>query len=305
MKIITSGSKYIDIDAYASIIAYRELLKLKGIESKAVTTAKMNESITESLLNLNIKLDQYTENEEDEFIVIDVSNKDFFDEIVKEDKIIEVIDHHVGFEEYWKNKLKEKSNIEFIGAVATIIFELYEKEKLISKMSKDVAKLLICAMLDNTLNFKAKVTKERDIQAYNKLKNIAGIDNSFAEMYFLECEKIITNDLKNAVQNDTKVEKISAMLPLVFGQLLVWDKENVLKNKEEIVQTLENIDKEWMMNLICLKDGKSYIIANDSAVKNGLEELLNGKFENDIMELSEVWLRKEVIKKAVTWDEEF
>ena len=298
MKIITSGSKYIDIDAYASIIAYRELLKLKGIEAKAVSTAKTNESITESLLNLNIKLDKYIENEEDEFIVIDVSNKDFFDEIVKENKIIEIIDHHVGFEEYWKNKLGEKSNIEFIGAVATIIFELYEKEKLISNMSKDVAKLLMCAILDNTLNFKAKVTKERDIQAYNKLKIIAGIDNNFAEKYFIECEKIITKDLKNAVKNDTKVEKISNILPLVFGQLLVWDKENVLKNKQEIVQTLENIDKEWMMNLICLKDGKSYIIANDSAVKNGLEKLLNGKFENDIMELNDVWLRKEIIKKA-------
>ncbi len=39
MIIITSGKKYIDIDAYASCIAYRELLKMRGIESTFVSNA--------------------------------------------------------------------------------------------------------------------------------------------------------------------------------------------------------------------------------------------------------------------------
>lgn len=38
MKIVTSGSKYIDIDAYAGIIAYANLLNLNGISAKAVST---------------------------------------------------------------------------------------------------------------------------------------------------------------------------------------------------------------------------------------------------------------------------
>ena len=33
MKIITSGSRYIDIDAYASCIAYRHLLALIGMKN--------------------------------------------------------------------------------------------------------------------------------------------------------------------------------------------------------------------------------------------------------------------------------
>ena len=104
MKIVTSGSRYIDIDAYASCIAYTNLLNLKGIEAKAVSTAKINESITPNLLKLNSVLEEYEKDENDEFIIIDVSNKNYFDNIVVEDKIIEVIDHHVGCEEYWKNK---------------------------------------------------------------------------------------------------------------------------------------------------------------------------------------------------------
>ena len=161
MIVVTSGKKYIDIDAYASCIAYAKLLNLKGIKAKAISTAKLNESITPSLLDLSNKLDEYKLSEDDEYIIIDVSNKDFFDTFVKEEKIIEIIDHHLGYEEYWKNKLKEKAQIEFIGAVATIIVELYEKENLLDKISKDLATLLKAAILDNTLNLKAKITTRK------------------------------------------------------------------------------------------------------------------------------------------------
>ena len=54
MIVVTSGNKYIDIDAYASCIAYANLLNLKGQKAKAVSSAKPNESIPSSLLNLNI-----------------------------------------------------------------------------------------------------------------------------------------------------------------------------------------------------------------------------------------------------------
>ncbi len=302
MKIVTSGSKYIDIDAYAGIIAYSNLLRLKGIQAKAVSTAKLNESITSSLLELNTKLDKYEEKEDDEFIIIDVSNKDYFDEIVKESKIVEVIDHHTGFEEYWKRKLGENSKIEFIGSVATLIVEDYEKENLLERMSKDIAILLMSAILDNTLNFQAKVTNERDKIAYKKLLKIASVNDNYAEKYFLECQQNIERDLKVAIENDTKVEKICDLLPRVFGQLTLWNKEFIISNKEIVYETLNHIDKEWMMNLISLEDAKSYIIAEDTNVKVGLERLFNKSFEDDILELENVWLRKEIIKKARNMD---
>lgn len=221
MKIITSGSIYIDIDAYASCIAYRELFKLKGIEAKAVTTAKLNESVTKSLLQLNEKLNKYEKSGKEEYIIIDVSNKDFFDKIVQEDKIIEIIDHHVGFEKDWKRRLGRKANIEFIGAVATIIVECYEKENLLDKMNKEVAYLLMAAILDNTLNFKAKVTTKRDKIAYQKLDKITGNPIDYSEKYFLECQKEIEENLIGAIENDTKIERVNEILPYVFGQLVV------------------------------------------------------------------------------------
>lgn len=298
MKIVTSGNKYIDIDAYAGCIAYSYLLNLKGVQSKAVSTAKLNESITKELLKLDIKLDKSEPTEEDEFIIIDVSDKKFFDNIVKEDKIIEVIDHHTGFEEYWKQRLKNNSKIEFIGSVVTIIFELYEKENLQDKITKDIAYLMMSAILDNTLNFKAKVTNARDIIAYKKLEKIAKSAENYASKYFLDCQKIIEKNLRTALENDTKIGIISEKLPNIFSQLTVWNKDNIFDNKQIIFDTLNNFGKDWILNLICLEEGKSYIIASNTLILQEIQMLLKGKINEYYLQCKNVWLRKEIIKQA-------
>lgn len=295
MVVVTSGKKYIDIDAYASCIAYAKLLNLKGIKARAISTAKLNESITPSLKKLNSKLDEYKPQEEDNYIIMDVSNRDYFDTFVREEKIIEIIDHHVGYEEYWKNKLKEKAQIEFIGSVATIMVELYEKENLIGEISKDLAILLISAILDNTLNLKAKITTQRDIVAYKKLEKMIN-DETYPEKYFKECQLEINNNLKMSIENDTKIENINSILPPIFAQLTIWEKESILKDKQILYETLNNIGAKWMMNLICLKDGKSYLIAKDKEVQENMEKLFHKKFKDEIMKLDNVWLRKEILK---------
>lgn len=300
MIVVTSGKKYIDIDAYAGCIAYAKLLNLQGIESKAVSTAKLNESIIPSFMKLSSKLDEYKPNNDDEYIIIDVSNKDYFDTFVKEENIIEIIDHHVGYEEYWRNKLKEKAQIEFIGSVATMIFELYEKENLIKYITKDLAILLMSAILDNTLNLKAKITTTRDIIAYKKLEIIID-DKTYSEKYFKECQLEIDKNLRLSIENDTKIENINSILPPIFAQLTVWDKETILNNKQIINETLNTIGTKWMLNLICLKDGKSYLIAKDLSVQINMERLFNKKFKNEIMELEDVWLRKEIIKLGLSF----
>ena len=295
MVVVTSGKKYIDIDAYASCIAYAKLLNLKGIKARAISTAKLNESITPSLKKLNSKLDEYKPQEEDNYIIMDVSNRDYFDTFVREEKIIEIIDHHVGYEEYWKNKLKEKAQIEFIGSVATIMIELYEKENLIGEISKDLAILLISAILDNTLNLKAKITTQRDIVAYKKLEKMIN-DETYPEKYFKECQLEINNNLKMSIENDTKIENINSILPPIFLHFTIWEKESILKDKQILYETLNNIGAKWMMNLICLKDGKSYLIAKDKEVQENMEKLFHKKFKDEIMKLDNVWLRKEILK---------
>lgn len=302
MIIITSGKKYIDIDAYASGIAYRELLKLNGIESKFVSHSVLNYSITKSLLDLPFYVDKYEINSNDKFIVIDLSNKDFFEEFVQENNIIELIDHHPGFENYWKDKIGKKSHIEQIGAVATIIVEKYEKNNLLNDINKDIAKLLMAAILDNTLNFTANITKQRDIDAYKKLEELTGLTD-FKEEYFCEVQSAIEQSLVKSIAGDIKIEETCKYLPKTLGQLTIYDITSILRNQEVIISTMNKYDKNWLINIICLKENKSYIICSDKNIKHNITKLFNTSSDNNIIILNPAILRKEIIRTGLEYVE--
>ena len=300
MIIVTSGSRYIDIDAYASIIAYAKFLNLKGNNAIAYSSSPLNESVTASLRNNKYTISRHVDfNNDDKFIILDVSDPNFFDKSVDMNRIIHIIDHHYGFENYWDSNHNINAIIENIGAVATIIFELYEKENLLDSLDKDICLLLMAAILDNTLNFKAKPTTSRDINAYTKLEKLANLNFNYAEFYFNECEQTIKNNLKAAILNDTKLDNTGGKVPHVFAQLAVWDASNIIDNINLVHETLSTFKEPWLMNLISLKDVKSFLISNDNTIKSDIEQTFNCTFNNDIAILPDVWLRKEIIKKLL------
>lgn len=266
MIVLTVGKSYVDIDGYASCLAYRELLKMLKIESKVISVGNLNYSITKSLLNLPYHIDDYKIKPDDKFIVLDLSDKQFFPDFVKEESIIELIDRHPGFEEYWTAKLKNNAVIEQIGAVATIIVEKYEQYNLIHKMDKSIAKLLMAAILDNTLNFTAKITNTRDKIAYKKLVKIAD-EYNFDETYFKECQETVEYNLEESIVNDLKFQEANEYIPNVFGQITIWNINHLLDKKEKIRQTMNKYGEKWMINIISLNDNRSYIIYSDDKVK--------------------------------------
>jgi Inorganic pyrophosphatase/exopolyphosphatase len=299
--VVTSGGKYIDIDAYAACIAYAVLLKASGLNAKAVTTAPFNESVPNIIKEIDLFFDDYIPQENDKFILVDVSNPTMFDRIVKFDKISRVIDHHIGYEEFWKEKeLRgeiEKSEIEFIGSVCTNIYEKFVEENKVSLLNKNLCKLLIAGILDNTLNLKASITTKRDINAYNDLVKIGKLDDTWTKEYFTACEEEILNDLETSIINDIKNTEEDKNLPDIFGQLTIFNSDKVLEQIEIIKKVFKDFNN-WMMNVISLIDGRSYIITDSEKAKKVLETFFNSKFENDILILDKFMLRKEIIKKA-------
>lgn len=77
MIVVTSGKRYIDIDAYASCVAYRDFLRLQGKDAVAVTGSVINESVAPSLREL-AGFDDYAFLGDEEFVVLDLSNPDFW-----------------------------------------------------------------------------------------------------------------------------------------------------------------------------------------------------------------------------------
>ena len=294
--IITSGRKYIDIDAYASMIAYRELLKVIDNNNViASTSATLNQSVPPLILNLRYSLDGPTDNENNEYILLDVSNPDFFDKQVKPSKVVEIIDHHTGFEQYWAKYPNIKTQIEFIGSVCTLIYEKIIQSGHIAILDVDMCKLLIAGILDNTLNLNASITTDRDRNAYSELLKLGNVSENFYKEYFSACESEIMKDFKKAIKNDLKIEK-AGILPEVIGQMIVLNLDNF---DQEKMNEIFAAYPEWMMNVILLEEGKSYIYFGGDGVGQRLEQLFDKKCESDnLLILDKFLLRKQIMKKA-------
>lgn len=294
--IITSGKKYIDIDGYAGMFAYRKLLQSLGYNAYAVTSACLNQSIPKIITCMNFKFDNIKITKDTKFIILDISNPDFLEDFVNKNNIIEIIDHHTGYEKYWDN-FKVKKQIEFIGSICTIIYEKFVKYNKEMLLTPELCKILMAGILDNTLNLKSKNTTKRDINAYKSLARIGKINKNWPKIYFKSCYGGLSQNLEKSIKNDIKIEKIGNLLPNVFGQLIVLEK-NIIFNNMNIVLSAFKEYENWIFNVICLDDGKSYIFFSDKKVKENLQILFNGVFLDNHLILNNYMLRKEIMKIA-------
>lgn len=293
--IVTSGKKYLDIDAYGGIVAYAELLNLQGVRAIAASTAAFNQSITTTARSIHTDFYvEYSVTDEDRFIVIDVSEPDNLDAMVRLDSIAEVIDHHLGYEDFWKGR-SVTTDIEFIGAACTQIYERWAKSGLLNKMSSSSAKLLSLGILDNTLNFKASVCTQRDIDAYKALVSRAGVSTNWAANYFTECQSSLEKDIADSIRNDTKMMQLPGYsIPVKVGQAVVWNGQGFIEQCKKLVE-----EKDHFINIVSIDEGRNYIIVKDQKLGDFIGSLLNATKVNQVITTEHLWLRKEIMKQAI------
>ena len=301
ITIITAGSNYLDIDAYACSIAMAELLRLKGINAVAYSDAPCNYSVCPSLMSkgqLVTSLPCEVE-EKAEYIIVDVSDPDYLKDNVPLDSVVEVYDYHVGFEEYWSSRIGGGSHIEFIGAAATLIYREWKKAGLEDKMSRSSALLLIAAILDNTLNLTSSNTTSEDREVFEELCRRENIGEEWCAAYFAEVQKSVEADLENALFNDLKRITDNKILPACMAQLCVWDAGSIIKKLPEIRHYFGGND-DWMLNIIDIKHRCGYFVSDDCDCRKGLEEIFGVRFESGVARSPVPYLRKEIIKNIIS-----
>ena len=299
--IVTAGATYLDIDAYACMVATEELLRLQGVNAIAYSDASCNYSVCSSLQNANqihndLPSDCLPENSE--FIIVDVSDPTYLEKSVPLDRVIAVYDHHAGFEDYWTSRIGDNAHIEFIGAAATLIWREWKKAGLADKMSNTTVRLLAAAILDNTLNLMSANTTDEDRETFAELCKLGGIDGAWCASYFSEVQKSIEADLKNALLGDVKTVWDSTVLPAHIGQLAVWDSEKILCRLPEIRRLFDERFPCWMLNIIDIGKRFSCFVCSGDKYQNKLEKIFNLSVNGGVAKTSEPYLRKEIIKTA-------
>lgn len=82
------------------------MLRKQGFDAQAVATAKLNDSIPPLVRAWKVDLArEYTPRPDDTYILIDVSEPGYFEKFVDMDRVDEIIDHHPGFEDFWKQRI--------------------------------------------------------------------------------------------------------------------------------------------------------------------------------------------------------
>ena len=305
--IITAGSNYLDIDAYACAVAMAELLRLKGENAVAFSLAPFNYSVCNSLIEdaqIMRSLPDDISIESAKYIIVDVSDPEFLSESISLKQVAGVYDHHVGFESYWKDRIGEGANIEFIGAAATLIYREWQKAGLQDKISRPTTLLLIAAILDNTLNLTSTNTTAEDIFAFRSLCEKESVTSEWCVSYFLEVQKNIESDLKNAILKDIKFIRNNSILPARMAQICVWDAEDIISKAPQIrglfYESLKMGD-DWMINIIDISRCCSYFLCYSEAHQTKLEDVFDIAFVNGVAKTSKAYLRKEIIKKTISF----
>ena len=277
--IITAGSAYLDIDAYACCIAMQDLLTLQGKKAAAYSNAPCNYSVCRSLRaddRILRSLPPEFQQENTGYIIVDVSDPDFLRQSVPLDRVTAVYDHHTGFEAYWQSRIGDGARIEFLGAAATLIYREWKRAGLQEHMTRDSALLLIAAILDNTLNLTSSNTTPEDRAAFSELCRLADVGEEWCAAYFSEVQAEAEADLKNALLKDTKTVRDNPVLPPRVAQIAVWDPQSILRRLPEIRQWFDGC---WMLNIIDIRHQCSYFVCDDEAYREKIARVFGIRFD--------------------------
>jgi len=299
--IVTTGNTWIDIDGLACVIAYNELLTHEKKDSIASLQAVWNYTIPEDVKEWGLQYNnEYIPQPDDRYVVMDVSHVAYIRSFVDEDKIIELYDHHFGFEEYWAKKLGDNAHIEKVGSCATLVIEEWLKRLPKVNPSSQSANLLGLSIVSNTLNFKSLVTDRRDRIALEYLLPYMTLGDDWIASYFKGQDDHVFANPEDSIHNDTKI----IVTPFIAGnlaiaQLELWEGESFIeKNMAAINQMIQTCAApHWVLTVVSIKDGHNYLYTTSQAVKDVLKEKIGAVFEGDRGTTKTLMLRKEILRE--------
>lgn len=168
-------------------------------------------------------------------------------------------------------------------------------------MSPEIAKLLLGAILDNTLNFNADITTERDSHAATKLVQIANTTlEVFTTWYFSAVSQTILTNLQNALVKDCKqVILPSNQESFTFAQLTIWDSEKIVDQADQITKIMNSKSQNWLVSIICIAEKQNYLLASSPEIATYFTTLLNLQPKGNWLTSNQLYLRKEILGKML------
>lgn len=302
-KVLIFGHKNPDTDTICSAIAYAELKKALGMNAEPVRLGSVNGETQFALDTFKIEAPRLVEKvaeEVNEVILVDHNERQQSADDIEQVRVLEVIDHHriANFET--ADPLYYRA--EPVGCTATILNKLYKENGV--EIKKEIAGLMLSAIISDSLLFKSPTCTEQDVQAAKELAAIAGVD---AEVYGLDMlkagadlskktiEELISLDAKEFSMGTSKVE---------IAQVNAVDTNEVMAKQAELEAAMQaSIDEKGLdLFLLVVTD----ILTNDSVAlavgekSAAVEQAFGVTLVNKTAVLKGVVSRKKQVVPALT-----
>ena len=184
---------------------------------------------------------------------------------IEEAEIIEIIDHHnLG-------AIGTNVPINFrsmpVGCTCTIIYNMFVEKKV--SIPRDIAGVMLSAILSDTLIFKSPTTTEEDIFAASKLAKIAKVNiDDYGYQMFKAASSIKGISVNDLINQDFKSYSIGNNM-LGISQVMTMDFNEIEKDMDKYIAKLDELSSG---NYLCCalfitdvyKNG-SYVIYNSKA----------------------------------------
>jgi manganese-dependent inorganic pyrophosphatase len=302
-KTLIFGHKNPDTDTICSAIAYADLKNKLGKNAEAVRLGDVNGETQFALNHFHAEAPRLVEkvaSETNTVILVDHNERQQSADDITEVRVLEVIDHHriANFET--SDPLYYRA--EPVGCTATILNKMYKENGVV--IEKNIAGLMLSAIISDSLLFKSPTCTEEDIAAAKELAEIAGVD---AESYGLEMlkagadlsgktvEQLISLDAKEFSMGSAKVE---------IAQVNAVDTNEVMGLKKELEGAISKEIQEKNLDLFLFV--VTDILTNDSVAlavgskTKEVEKAFNVTLENGTAVLKGVVSRKKQIVPVLT-----
>ena len=296
MKKIVTSYYGPDLDGVACMFAYTEYLRKKGEEADYFIGGTPKKEVNIVCKMFNIKLHSLKKWEKnDGVILVDLNNVNRL-KFIKPEEVVEIIDHHVKTENC-NLCINAKVQIELLGAAATLVAERFKNENI--EISRDSAILLYYAIISNSINLKAKITKEKDFEIKKWLKSKCNeIVEEKISCIFKEKSVITDENLRDEMEAKFVLKYKDKSI--IVAQLEITDLEKFLDEKEEkIRRILKQIKNEENLDYICIDcidilKGFNIILTIDTETEEFLNKIFGYNFKNGRCKLEELISRKDI-----------
>ncbi|MCL1936235.1 MAG: manganese-dependent inorganic pyrophosphatase [Defluviitaleaceae bacterium] len=271
MKVFIFGHKNPDTDTICSAIAYADL-KSKIDKTKNYTAAKLGEINKETKFVIdyfNIEEPILLESVDNQnVILVDHNERKQSADSINNSNIIEIIDHHRIAD--IETKVPIYITIEPLGSTASIIYKKYLQNNL--KIPKDIAGLLLSAVLSDTLILTSPTTTSEDIKIVHELVKLCDITdfNEYGTQMLKAGSSFKGYTTKQIFNTDVKKFEFKNVICFI-SQVFTFDVDYILNQKNEILKTMENHISENNASLAIfvvtdLKTNNSTMLATGEAI---------------------------------------